>query len=156
MNVDTLTLTEEYKEEIGYKSENLHSVEVWSHVHLYTEVIVDDTLHRNRKIVWPSNWVGFKVTKEAALMACINIRTAQQYIKKYNDDEERQLLVSIWNVGAGRKAMLRDIHSELLVKFVDEHPAYILSDIMQTLCEAFPEFIDFRICFIQTLIRSVK
>jgi hypothetical protein len=28
MNVDTLTLTEEYKEEIGYKSESLHSVEV--------------------------------------------------------------------------------------------------------------------------------
>lgn len=29
MDVDTLTLTEEYKEQIGYKTENPHSIEVW-------------------------------------------------------------------------------------------------------------------------------
>jgi predicted protein tyrosine phosphatase len=63
-----------------------------------------------------------KTTKEAALMTVINVRTAQQYIKKYNDDEERQLPVSIRKVEAGRKAMLRDIHSKLLVEFIDEHP----------------------------------
>jgi transposase len=32
-----------------------------------------------------------KTAKEAALINDINIRTAQHYIKKYNDDEEKRL-----------------------------------------------------------------
>ncbi|KAM3589912.1 hypothetical protein VKS41_000767 [Umbelopsis sp. WA50703] len=32
-----------------------------------------------------------KTAKDAALLTGINIRTAQHYIKKYNDDEERRL-----------------------------------------------------------------
>jgi transposase len=34
-----------------------------------------------------------KTTKDAALMIGINIRTAQHYIKKYHDDEEKCLPV---------------------------------------------------------------
>jgi hypothetical protein len=47
-----------------------------------------------------------KTAKEAALMTGINIRTAQHYIKKYNDDEERRLSVSVGKLGTGRKAKL--------------------------------------------------
>lgn len=89
-------------------------------------------------------------------MTVINVRTAQQYIKKYNDDEERQLPVSIRKVEAGRKAMLRDIHSKLLVEFIDEHPASILSDIRQTICEAFPELSFPYLLCTDTWSRSVK
>ena len=79
-----------------------------------------------------------KTAKEAALMTGINIRTAQHYIKKYNDDEERRLPVTVRKLGAGRKARLTEAHSQFLIEYVDKYPAAILSDIRQNLCEAFP------------------
>jgi hypothetical protein len=36
-----------------------------------------------------------KTAKDAAFLAGINIRTAQHYIKKYNYDEERRVLVRV-------------------------------------------------------------
>ena len=80
-----------------------------------------------------------KTAKEAALVTGINIRTAQHYIKKYNDDEERRLPVTVRKLGAGRKARLTEAHSQFLIEYVDKYPAAILSDITQNLCEAFPE-----------------
>lgn len=50
-----------------------------------------------------------KTAKEAALLTGINIRTAQHYIKKYNDDEERRLPLSGRKPGAGREAKLTEI-----------------------------------------------
>ena len=79
-----------------------------------------------------------KTAKDAALLTEINIRTAQHYIKRYNNDEERRLPVSGRKLGTGRKAKLTEAHSRFLVQYVDEHPTAVLSDIRIALCEAFP------------------
>ena len=62
-----------------------------------------------------------KTAKDAALLTGINIRTAQHYIKKYNDDEEGRLPVRGRKPGAGRKAKLTECHSQFLIGYVDEH-----------------------------------
>jgi transposase len=80
-----------------------------------------------------------KTAKEAALLTGINVRTAQHYIKTYNDDDERRLPVSGRKPGAGRKPKLTDDHSQFLISYADEHPTAILLDIRQALCAAFPE-----------------
>src|ERR1700731_4176229 len=80
-----------------------------------------------------------KTAKDAALLTGINIRTAQHYIKNYNDDEERRLPVSGRKPGAGLKAKLTDCHSQFLILYVDEHPTAVLSNIRTALYEAFPE-----------------
>jgi transposase len=80
-----------------------------------------------------------KTAKDAALLTGINIRTAQHYIKKYNDDEERRLPLSGRKSGAGRKAKLTECHSQFLIDYVDEHPTAVLLDIRTALYEAFPE-----------------
>jgi transposase len=80
-----------------------------------------------------------KTAKDAALLTGINIRTAQHYSRKYNDDEERRLPVSGRKPGAGLMAKLTDCHSQFLIGYVDEHPAAILLDIRKALREAFPE-----------------
>ena len=80
-----------------------------------------------------------KTANDAALLTGINIRTAQHYIRKYNDDEERRLPVSGKKPGAGRKAKLTECHSQFLIGYVDEHPAAILSDMRRALCEAFAD-----------------
>jgi transposase len=80
-----------------------------------------------------------KTAKDAALLTGINIRTAQHYIKKYNDDEERRLPLSGRKPGAGRKAKLTGCHSQFLIDYVDEHPTAVLLDIRTALYEAFPE-----------------
>ena len=76
-----------------------------------------------------------KTAKEAALLTGINIRTAQHYIKKYNDDEERRLPLSGRKPGAGRKAKLTECHSQFLTGYVDEHPTAVLSDTRTALYE---------------------
>jgi hypothetical protein len=59
----------------------------------------------------------------------INIRTAQHYVKKYNDDEETRLPFNVKKAKCGRKPKLAEIHSQFLVSFIDEHPTAILQDI---------------------------
>ncbi|OZJ06845.1 hypothetical protein BZG36_00042 [Bifiguratus adelaidae] len=66
-----------------------------------------------------------KTAKDAALITGINIRTAQHYIKRYNDDEERRLPVCNRQPRIGAK------------DYIDKHPTSILEDIRQKLCEAF-------------------
>jgi hypothetical protein len=39
-----------------------------------------------------------KTAKDASLLTGINIRTAQHYIKKYNDDEERSWALAVENL----------------------------------------------------------
>ena len=80
-----------------------------------------------------------KTAKEAALLTGINIRTAQYYIKTYNDDDERRLPISGRKPGTGRKPKLTDDHSQFLICYADEHPTAILLDIRRALCAAFPE-----------------
>ena len=78
-----------------------------------------------------------KTAKDAALLTGINIRTAQNYIKGYNDDEERRLPINGRKLGAGRKTKLTEVHSQFLIGYVDEHPTAILTDIRRNLCDAF-------------------
>jgi transposase len=70
-----------------------------------------------------------KTAKDAALISGINIRTAQHYIKKYNDDEEKRLPIRCSKPTAGRTGKLTEEHSRFLVEYIDEHPAAVLSDI---------------------------
>jgi transposase len=67
----------------------------------------------------------------------INIRTAQRYVKKYNDDEEKRLPVRCSKPTAGCIGKLTEEHSKFLVEYVDEHPAAVFSDIRHHLCKAF-------------------
>jgi hypothetical protein len=69
----------------------------------------------------------------------INIQTAQHYIKRYNDDEERRLPVKSRMPGAGCKAKLTECHSQFLIGYVDEHPTAVLLNIRRALYEAFLE-----------------
>jgi transposase len=80
-----------------------------------------------------------KTAKEAALMIGINIRTAQHYIKKYHDDEEKCLSVGdSKKFSAGGTNKLAEEHSKFLVEYIDEHPATVLSKIRHHLSRAFP------------------
>jgi hypothetical protein len=81
-----------------------------------------------------------KTAKEPALLTGINIRTAQHYVKKYNDDDERRLPVCGEKPGAGRKAKITQAHSQFLTDHIDEYSAAVLSDIRRNLCEAFPGY----------------
>jgi hypothetical protein len=63
-----------------------------------------------------------KSAKDAALMTDINIRTAQHYIKKYNDEEEKCLPVDASKkFSAGRTGKLTDEHSKFLVEALHRH-----------------------------------
>lgn len=80
-----------------------------------------------------------KTAKEAALMIGINIRTAQHYIKKYHDDEEKCLSVGdSKKFSADGTNKLAEEHSKFLVEYIDEHPATVLSKIRHHLSRAFP------------------
>ncbi|CAM0135733.1 unnamed protein product, partial [Umbelopsis sp. WA50703] len=56
-----------------------------------------------------------KTAKDAAILIVIYIRTAQRYIRKYNDDEERRLVVRVRKPGAGLKAKLAECHPQFLI-----------------------------------------
>jgi transposase len=55
-----------------------------------------------------------KSAKDAALITGINIRTAQHYVKKYNDDENKCLPIRCSKPAAGRKGKLTEGHSKFL------------------------------------------
>jgi transposase len=78
-----------------------------------------------------------RTAKEAALITGINIRTAQHYVKKYNDDEERRLPFGHRKPRVGHVGKLTDAHSEFLMDYIDKYPTSVLADIRQKLCETF-------------------
>jgi transposase len=79
-----------------------------------------------------------KTAKDAALMTRINIRTSQNCIKKYHDDEEKCLPVGgSQKFSADRTNKVAEEHSKFLVKYIDERPAAVLSKIRHHLCEEF-------------------
>ncbi|OZJ01575.1 hypothetical protein BZG36_05605 [Bifiguratus adelaidae] len=78
-----------------------------------------------------------KTAKEAALITGINIRTAQHYIKKYNDDEEKRLPSIHRKPRVGRRGKLTEAHSQFLIEYIDKNPTSVLVDIKEKLCEAF-------------------
>lgn len=78
-----------------------------------------------------------KTAKEAALITGIIIRTAQHYIKKYNDDEERCLPGGCSNPRVRNLGKLTDAHSHFLMEYIDMHPTAVLADIRDKLCQTF-------------------
>ena len=46
---------------------------------------------------------GKSAAKDAALITGINIRTAQHYVKKYNDDEQKRLPIRCSKPAAGKE-----------------------------------------------------
>jgi hypothetical protein len=80
-----------------------------------------------------------KTVKAAALITAVNIRTAQHYIKKCNDDEQRRLPVGCRNPETEGKGKLNETHTEFLVDFIDKYPTSILTDIKNNLCENFQD-----------------
>ena len=78
-----------------------------------------------------------KTAKEAALITGINIRTAQHYIKKYNDDEERCLPGGCSKPRVRNLGKLTDAHSHFLMEYIDMHPTAVLADIRDKLCQTF-------------------
>ena len=78
-----------------------------------------------------------KTAKDAVLLTGINIRTEQNYIKRYNGDEERRLPISCRKLGARGKPKLAEVHSQFLIGYVDENLTAILTDIRRNLCDAF-------------------
>ena len=78
-----------------------------------------------------------KTAKDAALITGINIRTAQHYIKRYNDDEERRLPTRRGNSRVAHTSKLTEVHSQFLIDYIDKNPTSVLADIRQKLCDAF-------------------
>jgi hypothetical protein len=69
-------------------------------------------------------------------MTGINIKTAQHYMKKYDDDEEKRLSVCVRKLETGLKARLIEVHSQFLVEYVDRCTDATLSHIRQNLRES--------------------
>jgi hypothetical protein len=67
------------------------------------------------------------------LITGINVRTAQHYVKKYNDDEERRLPGSHRKPRFENMGKLTEAHSQFLIEYVDMHPTTVLSDQGQAL-----------------------
>ena len=67
-----------------------------------------------------------KTAKDAALITDINVGTAQHYLKRYNDDEERRLPVCHKKPRIGAKGKLTEAHTQFLIDYVDKHPTSIL------------------------------
>ena len=77
-----------------------------------------------------------KTAKEATLITGINIRTAQHYIKKYNDDDERRLPDGYRRPRVRHLRKLTDAYSQFLMEYIDMHPTAVL-DIRDKLCQNF-------------------
>ncbi|KAJ2557933.1 hypothetical protein EV175_001057 [Coemansia sp. RSA 1933] len=78
-----------------------------------------------------------RTAKEAALMTGINVRTAQNYVKTYREDEQGRLPGVERKPGSGRPAKLNEEHSQFLAQFVNNNPTAVLADIKKSLCDAF-------------------
>ena len=78
-----------------------------------------------------------KAAKEVALITGINTRTAQDYIKKYNDNEDRCLPGIYRKPRVGRMGKLTEAHSQFLINYIDKNPAYVLVDIKEKFCATF-------------------
>ncbi|CEG76770.1 hypothetical protein RMATCC62417_11625 [Rhizopus microsporus] len=74
---------------------------------------------------------GF-ITKDAALVIGINIRTTQNYVKTYNNDPQKQLS-GPYNKPRGRPcSKLTEEHSKFLVDYVKKNTAAVLDELIKT------------------------
>jgi transposase len=79
---------------------------------------------------------GF-TTKAAALATGINVRTAQNYVKTYNNDPERRLPESYSKPRGRPRAKLTEEHSKFLVDYIEKNTTAILDELKLKLCEKF-------------------
>ena len=70
-----------------------------------------------------------KTSKEATLITCINVRIAQHYVKKYNDDEERCLPCRHRKTKVGNSGKLTAALSPFLIDYIDKYPTSVPADI---------------------------
>ncbi|KAJ2512476.1 hypothetical protein H4217_006869 [Coemansia sp. RSA 1939] len=79
-----------------------------------------------------------KTVKEAALTTGINIRTAQNYMKTYRNDDQKTSLPGVeQKPRKGRPGKLTEEHSAFLSQFIIQHPAAKLADIQKSLFEEY-------------------
>ncbi|PHZ11630.1 uncharacterized protein RHIMIDRAFT_297506 [Rhizopus microsporus ATCC 52813] len=79
---------------------------------------------------------GF-ATKDAALVTGINIRTAQDYVKTYNNDSQKRL-PGTYNKPCGRScSKLTKEHSKFFVDYVKKNTTAVLDELKLKLCEKF-------------------
>ncbi|KAI9502136.1 hypothetical protein BX070DRAFT_178703, partial [Coemansia spiralis] len=64
--------------------------------------------------------------KEAALMAGINVRTAQHYVKTYRDDEQKRLPGIERKPRNGRPRKLNETHTRFCTQLVNQNPTAVL------------------------------
>ncbi|KAJ1991958.1 hypothetical protein EDC05_003112 [Coemansia umbellata] len=64
--------------------------------------------------------------KEAALMAGINVRTAQNYVKTYRDDEQKRLPGIERKPRKGCLGKLNETHTRFLTQLVNQKPTAVL------------------------------
>ena len=69
-----------------------------------------------------------KTSKVAALITGINVRTAQHYVKKYNEDEERRLPCRHRKTKVGNDGKLTAALSPFLIDYIDKYPTSMLAD----------------------------
>lgn len=79
---------------------------------------------------------GF-TTKAAALATGINVRTAQNYVKTYNNDPERRLPGSYSKSRGRPRNKLTEEHSKFLVAYIEKNTTAILDELKLKLCEKF-------------------
>ncbi|KAL0087504.1 hypothetical protein J3Q64DRAFT_1833821 [Phycomyces blakesleeanus] len=79
---------------------------------------------------------GF-TTKAAALATGINVRTAQNYVKTYNNDPERRLPGSYSKPRGRPRNKLTEEHSKFLVDYIEKNTTAILDELKLKLCEKF-------------------
>ncbi|RCH96032.1 hypothetical protein CU098_011354, partial [Rhizopus stolonifer] len=79
---------------------------------------------------------GF-TTKDAALVTGINIRTAQNYVKTYNNDPQKRLPGSYNKPHRRPCSKLTEEHSKCLVDYVKKNTTAVLDELKLKLCEKF-------------------
>ena len=76
-----------------------------------------------------------KNSKDAALITSINIGTAQYYVKKYNDDEERRLTTCHRESMMEHSGKLTEAQTRFLIDFIDKYSSSVLADIKAKFCD---------------------
>ncbi|OBZ88866.1 hypothetical protein A0J61_03084 [Choanephora cucurbitarum] len=75
--------------------------------------------------------------KAVASVTGINLRTAQNYVKAYNNDPERRLLGSYSKPRGRPHNKLTEEHSKFLVDYIEKNTTVISDELKLKLCEKF-------------------
>ncbi|CEP19292.1 hypothetical protein [Parasitella parasitica] len=121
MEIEPFNLWEEWMEKIRRIGNDSLSCYIPKQVEKLFDLIIEE---------------GF-TTKAAALATGINVRTARNYVKTYNNDPERRLPGSYPKPHGRPRAKLTEEHSKFLVDYVEKNTTAILDELKLKLCEKF-------------------